>query len=197
MFYCHAGCTLSDILTAAGLEKKDTFYDSKPLKTNWQAYVESREKRKIEAVYNYVSFNGNYAFTKIRLEGKKLLYGILKDDRFSYGLPRNTPRKSLKAIYGSVKALNKAVTEGEIIFIPEGEKDVDTLVKHGYTAFTYGGCGDWQVAFADLVKNANVIILADNDRPGTTVANAILKDIQPVLRVQRLLYLFLMSQRQI
>lgn len=182
MFYCHAGCTLSDILTAAGLEKKDTFYDSKPLKTNWQAYVESREKRKIEAVYNYVSFNGNYAFTKIRLEGKKLLYGILKDDRFSYGLPRNTPRKSLKAIYGSVKALNKAVTEGEIIFIPEGEKDVDTLVKHGYTAFTYGGCGDWQVTFADLVKNANVIILADNDRPGTTVANAILKDIQPVAK---------------
>lgn len=182
LFYCHAGCTLSDILTAAGLEKKDTFYDSKPLKTNWQAYVESREKRKIEAVYNYVSFNGNYAFTKIRLEGKKLLYGILKDDRFSYGLPRNTPRKSLKAIYGSVKALNKAVTEGEIIFLPEGEKDVDTLVKHGYTAFTYGGCGDWQVAFADLVKNANVIILADNDRPGTTVANAILKDIQPVAK---------------
>lgn len=182
LFYCHAGCTLSDILTAAGLEKKDTFYDSKPLKTNWQAYVESREKRKIEAVYNYVSFNGNYAFTKIRLEGKKLLYGILKDDRFSYGLPRNTPRKSLKAIYGSVKALNKAVIEGEIIFIPEGEKDVDTLVKHGYTAFTYGGCGDWQVAFADLVKNANVIILADNDRPGTTVANAILEDIQPVAK---------------
>ena len=182
LFYCHAGCTLSDILTAAGLEKKDTFYDSKPLKTNWQAYVESREKRKIEAVYNYVSFNGNYAFTKIRLEGKKLLYGILKDERFSYGLPRNTPRKSLKAIYGSVKALNKAVTEGEIIFLPEGEKDVDTLVKHGYTAFTYGGCGDWQVAFADLVKNANVIILADNDRPGTTVANVILKDIQPVAK---------------
>lgn len=74
------------------------------------------------------------------------------------------------------------MTEGEIIFIPEGEKDVDTLVKHGYTAFTYGGCGDWQVAFADLVKNANVIILADNDRPGTTVANAILEDIQPVAK---------------
>ena len=182
LFYCHAGCTLSDILTAAGLEKKDTFYDSKPLKTNWQAYVESREKRKIEAVYNYVSFNGDYAFTKIRLEGKKLLYGILKDDRFSYGLPRNTPRKSLKAVYGSVKALNKAIAEDKPIFIPEGEKDVDTLVKHGYTAFTYGGCGAWQVAFADLVKNANVIILADNDRPGTTVANAILKDIQPVVK---------------
>lgn len=182
LFYCHAGCTLSDILTAAGLEKKDTFYDSKPLKTNWQAYVESREKRKIEAVYNYVSFNGDYAFTKIRLEGKKLLYGILKDDRFSYGLPRNTPRKSLKAIYGSVKALNKAIAEDKPIFIPEGEKDVDTLVKHGYTAFTYGGCGDWQVAFADLVKNANVIILADNDRPGTTVANTILEDIQSVVK---------------
>lgn len=102
LFHCHAGCTLENILSAAGLAKKDTFYDTEPQHTNWRVYVESREKRKIEAVYNYVSCNGQYAFTKIRLEGKKLLYGILANERFSYGLPRNTPRKSLKAIYGNI-----------------------------------------------------------------------------------------------
>ena len=80
-------------------------------KANWRAYIESREQKKIEAIYNYVSCNGTYTFTKIRLEGKKLLYGILENERFTYGLPRNTPRKSLKAIYGNVKALNKAVKE--------------------------------------------------------------------------------------
>lgn len=187
LFHCHAGCTLEDILSAAGLEKKDTFYDSEPQRSNWRAYVESREKRKIEAVYNYVSCNGRYAFTKIRLEGKKLLYGILENERFSYGLPRNTPRKSLKAIYGSVQALNKAISEGKPIFIVEGEKDCDTLTKQGYTAFTFGGVNDWQVDFAELVKGADVVILADNDEPGKAVADAILRDIQSVVKSAKII----------
>ena len=187
LFHCHSGCSIDDVLSAAGILKKDTFYDTEPLKANWRAYIESREKRKIEAVYNYVSCNGTYAFTKIRLEGKKLLYGILKNERFTYGLPRDTPRKSLKAIYGNVKAINKAITEGKPIFIPEGEKDVDTLTKQGYTAFTYGGVNDWQADFAELVKGADVIILADNDSPGKAVADAILRDIQPVAKSAKII----------
>lgn len=187
LFHCHAGCTLEDILSAAGLEKKDTFYDTEPQRSNWRAYVESREKRRIEAVYNYVSYNGQYAFTKIRLEGKKLLYGILKNERFSYGLPRNTPRKSLKAIYGSVQALNKAISDSKPIFIVEGEKDVDTLMKQGYIAFTYGGVNDWQADFAELVEGADVVILADNDEPGKAVANTILRDIQSVVKSAKII----------
>lgn len=187
LFYCHAGCTVDDILSAAGLDKKDTFYDKEPQRTNWRAYVESREKRKIQAVYNYVSCNGSYAFTKIRLDGKKLLYGILENERFSYGLPRSTPKKSLKAIYGSVKALNKAITEGKPIFIPEGEKDVDTLTKQGYTAFTYGGVNDWQADFAELVKGADVVVFADNDIPGKAVADTILRDIQSVVKSAKII----------
>lgn len=187
LFHCHAGCTLEDILSAAGLEKKDTFYDTEPQRSNWRAYVESREKRRIEAVYNYVSCNGQYAFTKIRLEGKKLLYGILENDRFSYGLPRNTPRKSIKAVYGSAQALNKAISEGKPIFIVEGEKDVDTLIKQGYTAVTYGGVNDWQADFAELVKGADVVVFADNDIPGKAVADTILRDIQSVVKSAKII----------
>lgn len=187
LFHCHSGCSIDDVLSAAGLEKKNTFYDTEPLKANWRAYIESREKRKIEATYNYVSCNGGYAFTKIRLEGKKILYGILENERFTYGLPRDTPRKSLKAIYGNVKTLNKAIAEGKPIFIPEGEKDVDTLTKQGYTAFTYGGVNDWQADFAELVKGADVIILADNDSPGKAVADTILRDIQPVAKSAKII----------
>ena len=49
------------------------------------------------------------------------------------------PYKSYKPIYGSLQAINKAIAEGKPIFIPEGEKDADTLIKQGYTAFAYGG----------------------------------------------------------
>ena len=172
LFYCHAGCKVDAVLQAAGLMKKDTFYDTAPRSPNWRAYVEGREKRRIEAVYHYYSINGAYAFTKIRLEGKKILYGKLENGRFTYGIGR-TGRKSYKAIYGNAQALNKTIAEGNPIFIPEGEKDVDTLTKQGYTAITYGGVNDWQTDFAPLFKDAIVYVLADNDEPGCRVAEKI------------------------
>ncbi len=187
LFYCHAGCSVDAILAAAGIKKKDTFYDTEPRSPNWKAYIEGREKRKIEAVYNYVSINGAYAFTKIRLEGKKILYGRLENERFTYGLPRDTPRKSYRAIYGSLQAINKAVAESRPIFIPEGEKDVDSLTKQGYTAFTYGGVNDWQSDFATLVQGAEVFILADNDEAGKRVAETIQNDIKAVAKNSKII----------
>jgi len=187
LFYCHAGCTIDEVLNAAGLEKKDTFYDVEPRSPNWKAYVEGREKRKIEAVYNYVSINGSYAFTKIRLEGKKIIYGKLQNDRFTYGLGHDVGRKSYKAIYGSLQAINKAIAESKPVFIPEGEKDVDTLIKQGYTTFTYGGVNDWQSDFATLVQGADVYILADNDEAGKRVAETIQNDIKTVAKSSKII----------
>ena len=187
LFYCHAGCTVDAVLNAAGLEKKDTFYDVEPRSPNWKAYVEAREKRRIEAVYNYVSINGAYAFTKIRCEGKKIIYGKLQNDRFTYGLGHDVGRKSYKAIYGSLQTINKAIAEGKPIFIPEGEKDADTLIKQGYTAFTYGGVNDWQSDFATLVQRADVYILADNDEAGKRVAETIQNDIKTVAKSSKII----------
>lgn len=187
LIYDHAGCELDDILSCVGLEKKDLFYNQKHYSNNWRTYIERREKRRIEAVYNYVSCNGSYAYTKIRLEGKKMLYGIVENERFSYGLPSNRPKKSYRAIYGNIKAIQRAIQSGQPIFIPEGEKDCDTLKRQGYTAFGYGGCSDWQPELSELVKGANVIILADNDDPGIKVANTILRDIQAVVKSAKII----------
>lgn len=187
LFHCHAGCKLSDILTAAGLEPKDTFYNQKPYADKWKNYIESREKRKIEAVYPYVSINGGYAFHKIRLEGKKILYGRLENERFSYGLPRNKPRKSYRAIYGDLNAIQKAIQSGNPIFIPEGEKDVDSLAKRGYVGFTYGSATDWQCDFANILKDAIVFILADNDIPGRNVADKICRDLQGIAKTAKII----------
>lgn len=180
LFRCHAGCALDDILQAAGLEKKDTFYESESRETDWRRYIEKREHRKIEAVYNYVSsVTGSYVFTKIRLEGKKILYGILENNRFFYGL-RGQSRKELKAVYGSLEAIRKAIKEGEPIFIPEGEKDVNTLIKKGYAAFSCGGANDWNKNVSELCNGAEVIILADNDDPGKKLAATIEKDLKGI-----------------
>ena len=37
LFYCHAGYTVDAVLSAAGILKKETFYDAQPLKANWRA----------------------------------------------------------------------------------------------------------------------------------------------------------------
>jgi len=161
----------------------DLFYQEKRTGNSWQAYIESREKKKIEAVYNYVSSNGGYLFIKVRMQGKKMIYGTLANERFTYGLGGRT-RKELCAVYApdGVQAINKAVSEGKPIFIPEGEKDADTLAKQGYTAFSYGGVNDWAADMAQLCKGAVVYVLADNDEPGRRVANTIQSDLQGIAK---------------
>ena len=47
---CHAGCSLDDVLLAAGLEKKNTFYNIEPQNANWKNYIESREKQKVKKI---------------------------------------------------------------------------------------------------------------------------------------------------
>ena len=58
---------------AAGLKMADLFSEKQAIRRNAGArgYREPRKKKNL-AVYNYVSINGEYAYTKIRrLEGKK------------------------------------------------------------------------------------------------------------------------------
>ncbi len=185
LLFCHAGCKCEDILKAADLEKSDMFFEDRQQKnSSWKSYVEAREQRKIEAVYNYVSsINGSYAFTKIRLQGKKLLYGKLENERFSYGIGRQG-RKTYKAIYvpNGLEALNKAISDNTPIFICEGEKDVNTLASRGYTSFTYGSATDWQSDFATLLTDATVFVLVDNDSAGKQVAQTICTDIKDVVK---------------
>lgn len=182
LIYCHAGCNFEDIIQKAGLKKHNLYFEERPPGSGWRAYVEGREKKRIEAVYNYFSsINGEYTFTKIRMQDKRMIYGVLCNDCFTYGLG-GKHRKDLKSVYGELKALNKAIAEGRPVFIPEGEKDVDTLTKRGYAAITYGGVNDWQFEFATLFKGAEVYILADNDEPGRKVANTILSDLKGIAK---------------
>ena len=182
LIHCHAGCNFEDIIQKVGLKKQDLYFEERPPGSSWRAYVEGREHKRIEAVYNYVSaINGEYTFTKIRMQDKRMIYGVLCNGRFTYGL-MGKHRKDLKSVYGNLKGLNKAIAENRPVFIPEGEKDVDTLTKRDYTALTYGGSGDWQSEFATLFKGAEVYILADNDEPGRKVANAILTDLKGIAK---------------
>lgn len=176
---CHAGCSSESVVLAAGLKMADLFSENRLSEERRRMCIESREKRKIEAVYNYVSINGEYAYTKIRLEGKKMLFGMLNDERFEYGL-KGRSKKEFNAIFGSIPRIKEAIERNEPIFIPEGEKDVNTLIKKGYAAFSCGGANDWNKNVSELCNGAEVIILADNDDPGKKLAATIEKDLKGI-----------------
>jgi hypothetical protein len=63
--------------------------------------------------------------------------------------------------------LIEAVGNEQPIFLAEGEKAVDALVKLGVSATcSPHGAGKWRHEYARHLKGANVIILPDNDEPG-------------------------------
>ena len=165
---------------------KDSPIGKNTVKEAWIAYLERKFNAKYIEHYDYFltdrSGKAVYAYTKVRLQDKagkkKLIYGMFNGDRFILGL-QGKKAKDILAIYGSsVLAIQKAIDHQKTIFYVEGEKDVNTLMKRGYTVFTCGGSGDWKKGVSEIIRRANVIILVDNDKPGEQLAYQVMQDLQ-------------------
>jgi putative DNA primase/helicase len=72
------------------------------------------------------------------------------------------------------------ILEAPIVFVVEGEKDVETLRSQGFVATTNAGgaSAPWLPAFTDSLRGREVILIPDNDPPGrarvVTIARALL-----------------------
>ena len=67
---------------------------------------------------------------------------------------------------GGADPFDREVSADEIYW-PEGEKDVDTLIRIGLSAVTFGGTGDGlPEECAACFAGRNVVVLADNDTGG-------------------------------
>ena len=176
--------------------------DEESSRPRWINYLEEKKKCRYIEHYNYslISLKGEYlgyAFTKVRVMhqikkkddngdevliwDKTLIYGTLNGDYIKCKLEKKA--KDTFAIYGSsVFAIKEAIDRQETIFYTEGEKDVNTLMEKGYTAVTCGGSGDWKSDASILFQNANVIVLADNDKPGGKLASTVVKDLKGIVK---------------
>src|SRR5262245_35823189 len=113
------------------------------------------EDAEIDAIYDYHDENGELLFQVVRTKNPK---NFLQRANGKWGL--NGTRRVL---YRLPKLLEAAANE-QTIFIAEGEKAVDALVKLGVVATcSPGGAGKWQEAYAQHFKDAAVIVLPDND----------------------------------
>ena len=165
---------------------KDSPIGKNTVKEAWIAYLERKFNAKYIEHYDYFltdqSGKAVYAYTKVRLQDKtgkkKLIYGRFNGDRFILGL-QGKKAKDIPAIYGSsIRTIQEAIEYQKTIFYVEGEKDTNTLMRKGYTVFTCGGSGDWKKSVSEIVRQANVIILADNDEPGEQLAYQVMQDLQ-------------------
>lgn len=152
---------------------------------DWIQYAEEKTGSRKEAVYHYTDVAGKYAYTVLRLSGKKFRCGMINGNKFIGKLEK--PRKDYPAIYApNYLKLAKAAEEHKAIFITEGEKDADTLNGYGFPVFTCGSAGSWTNAANELLKDCPVIICADNDDPGKESAYKIaasLKDAAKSIKV--------------
>jgi 5S rRNA maturation endonuclease (ribonuclease M5) len=86
-----------------------------------------------------------------------------------------------------LRELREAVATKKPVIIVEGEKDVDALRAWNLTATTCpGGAGKWRAEYNDHLRDADVIIIPDNDTPGKDHARGIaraIKDIAARIRI--------------
>lgn len=173
VMHCHAGCETSAILAAVGLQMKDLFPDEP-----WREYVERKEGLSIDGVYRYHNIeDGREEFVRLRLSGKKFIYGTLDGDRFSYGL-NGRNRKDIPAVFGDLEKIRAADT----VYYCEGEKDVLTVNRVGLVGVTCGGSSDWTPGTAKLFSGKNVVILQDNDQAGEKLTAAVKASLQGIAK---------------
>jgi hypothetical protein len=60
-----------------------------------------------------------------------------------------------------------AVLKADVVYLAEGEKDAETLIKAGLCGTTsHAGAKSWGAHLTDALKGKTVVILPDNDKPG-------------------------------
>jgi len=160
---CHAGCGTENIVKAMGLKMSDMFNDKPgPL------------PKKIVATYPYRDADGQLLYEVVRYEPKS--FSQRRPDRNKGWI---WDLKGVECVPYRLPELLTAVTNGERVFIVEGEKDAEALVKLGLCATcNSGGAGKWQDSFSESLRGADVVIIPDNDVPGRKHSQAVAASLQ-------------------
>ena len=76
-----------------------------------------------------------------------------------------------------------AADRDALVFVVEGEKDVESLERLDFIATTNpGGAGKWKAEYSIFLKGRRVVILPDNDKPGLEHAAKVAASIKPLAR---------------
>ena len=163
-YKCHAGCSHDAVLSALGLQERDLYTAAARAASGAakSAHVAAtRPGRSIVAEYDY--------FTK---DGKPLVQVVRYDPK---GFGRKSPdgkggwkwggTSKAVALYRWPQLAEAVAKGGRTVFLVEGEKDADNMIKAGAVATTcLGGASKWQPVLAKEFQGAGVVlVIADRD----------------------------------
>ena len=118
----------------------------------------------IKAIYNYTDEGGRLLFQALRFEP------LNAPKQFRQRTDPNQEKWSIKGVRIVPYRLPELIEDigaEHPIYVVEGEKDVDTLRRHGMPATCNPmGAGKWWPEFNDILRGADVVICGDNDQPG-------------------------------
>ena len=156
-----------------------TVKQAKPVKPSGQAKSEEpKEELKPDwdhpdRVYSYTDEDGRELFQVVRLhylEGKpgktfrQRVYSPKDPKANRAGYVNSVPAEIRDRTLYRLPQVIRAIAEGKPVYVVEGEKDVETLERLGFTATCNpGGAGKWRDGFSQRLKGADVIILPDCD----------------------------------
>lgn len=176
LVYCHAGCSqraVIEALKSLGLWESERAPASGTAKT--QAFSGTKTVDPIVATYAYTDECGQLLYEIVRrqpTDGRRKYFQQRFPDGQGKWIWKKHPRQVLYRL--------PEVLESPIVFVTEGEKDVETLRAHGFTATTNaGGCKvPWLPSFTQTLEGREVILIPDADKFGRervlTIARALL-----------------------
>jgi len=175
VIHCHAGCDSDDVLAAIGLTWADLGDDEEKAQRpagEWTPFGEA------VAVYDYTDEAGTLLFQVLRTKDKQ--FPQRRPDR-SRKTGWNWKLDDTRRVLYKLPKVIEAVTDGEIIWVAEGEKDVQALERAGATATCNpGGAGKWRPEYAEFLRDARVFIVADKDKPGQAHARQVAASLEGI-----------------
>ena len=172
LLHCHAGCLFKEVTARAGLKNAD-------LRVGKQSTANA-----IIATYDYYDEKGRLLYQVCRTTDKgffqrhlgpdhEWIHNLKGIDRVLYRLPELVAAKGAR-----------------VVFVVEGEKDVDRLHALGFLATcNSGGAGKWHSYYNEYLKGRHAVVIADNDAPGRKHAETISKALQGTAATVRVLQL--------
>lgn len=147
LVHCHAQCQLDAVLVAWGLTPRDLFPEG------------TAESKIPLAEYAYYDELGTH------------LYDVVKFPPKEFRQRRADGEWSMRGVRRVLYRLPE-LTKQAVVYIAEGEKDVNRLWREGLAATcNVGGAGKWKPDLTVQLKAAaveRVVLLPDNDTPGRT-----------------------------
>lgn len=162
---CFAKCEKDDILSHAGLTKKDLYLgDPQDLITN-------RNKASTPPTeYKYCDEDGKVLYVKfLQYASENLMNGKKRKKNFWYMQPNGQMNlDGVKRVPFQLPLLKEAQT----IYIVEGEKCASIVTEKGYVATTLdcGASSKWNEQYYKYFEGKEVVILPDHDEPGMKYA---------------------------